>query len=514
MASKKFYAIIKKLNIQPINLNMSYRILNFFLLFTILFSALPVWANEDVFNPARILEDADMLDARSMSLVEIQEFLESKNSFLATFRTTNAYGTPNKSAAEIIYDAANNNYDCKNASLSDSPTEEERRSKCQLITTISPKVILATIQKESSLIEATSYNARVDGWALGYGCPDGGSCNPYYKGLGKQINSAALQFLAYMKEPSRYPFRAGQTYTFSNPYGTISKEPMVVTVENQATASLYNYTPHVYNGNYNFYRLFKAYFPPGIRNYPNGSLLQVSGQPGVWLIDNGVKRPFTNYAALVSRFDPKKIIIVSPAALTPYTQGDPIRFANYSLVQIGTGGIYLLVDSEKRPIDSLATFRAIGFNQEEIIKASEEDLESYKVGATITTASAYPTGQLIQNPVNGGVYFVESGYKYPIPDKSFLTTKFKGRVIKRGTVSELEKYTTGPAVSFSDGELLKSSTVSTVYLISEGRKRPFVSGEVFESLGYKFSNVITVSPQLLANYPIGDSVVLQTTSAN
>ncbi|MDD3435341.1 MAG: hypothetical protein PHY76_02570 [Patescibacteria group bacterium] len=507
---------------------MSNHFFSLFLLAVIMMPVLPLKAslltttnlitssapNENNFNPARILEDSDMLDINSLSLAEIQAFLESKNSFLATFKTTNAYGTPNKSVAEIIYDAANNNYDCKDVSLSENPTEAERQSKCRLITTISPKVILATIQKESSLIETTAYNARVDGWALGYGCPDGGSCNPYYKGLGKQINSAALQFLAYMKEPQHYPYKAGQTYTFTNPYGTISKEPMTVTVETQATASLYNYTPHVYNGNYNFYRLFKAYFPPGIRNYPNGSLLQISGEPGVWLIQNGVKRPFTNYSALTSRFDPKKIIIVSSAALTPYTKGEPIRFANYSLIQVESGGIYLLVDNEKRPIDSMTTFKAIGFNQEELIAATENDLASYALGKTITTASAYPTGHLIQNPVNGGVYFVESGYKYPIPDRVFLETKFKGRKVTRGTVEELEKYETGAAVSFDDGELIKSDSVNTVYLISEGRKRPFLTGETFEALGYKFSNVITVSPQHLASYPLGDPVLIQNTPTN
>jgi len=511
---------------------MSNHFFSFLLLVAIMMPVLPVKASlltttnfvtssapaENTFNPARILEDSDMLDVKSLSLAEIQAFLESKNSFLATFRTTNAYGTPNKSTAEIIYDAANNNYDCTNVSLSEVPTEAERQSKCRLITTISPKVILATIQKESSLIETSSYHARADGWALGYGCPDGGSCNPYYKGLGKQINSAALQFLAYMntKEPPKYPYpyRAGQTYTFTNPYGTISKEPMTVTVETQATASLYNYTPHVYNGNYNFYRLFKAYFPPGVRNYPNGSLLQISGEPGVWLIQNGVKRPFTNYSALTSRFDPKKIITVSSDALTPYTKGEPIRFANYSLIQVETGGIYLLVDDEKRPIDSMATFKAIGFNQEELVTATENDLTSYALGKTITTASAYPTGHLVQNPVNGGIYFVESGYKYPIPDRIFLETKFKGRNITRGTVEELEKYSTGPVVSFDDGELIKSDAVNTVYLISEGRKRPFLTGETFEALGYKFSNVITVSPQHLATYPLGEPVLIQSALNN
>jgi hypothetical protein len=506
---------------------MSNRFFSFFLLLALATLALPAQANllttnfvttsaptENGFNPARILEDADMLDVKSMSLAEIQAFLESKNSFLATFRTTNAYGTPNKSVAEIIYDAANNNYDCDGVSLSESPTEAERQSKCRPITTISPKVILATIQKESSLIETTSYHTRADGWALGYGCPDGGSCNPYYKGLGKQVNSAALQFLAYMQTPQRYPFQAGQTYSFTNPYGTISQEPMTVTVETQATASLYNYTPHVYNGNYNFYRLFKEYFPPGIRNYPNGSLLQISGEPGVWLIQSGVKRPFTNYAALTSRFDPKKIIIVSPSALTPYTKGEPIRFANYSLVQVETGGIYLLVDNEKRPIDSMDTFKAIGFNREEIIAATEADLAAYALGKTITPASAYPTGRLVQNPVNGGVFFVESGTKYPVPDRVFLDTKFKGRTITRGTVAELEKYTTGPAVTFDNGELIKSDSVSTVYLVSEGQKRPFLSGDTFETLGYKWSNIITVSPQHLASYPPGEPVLIGTTPTN
>lgn len=507
---------------------MSNRFFSLFLLLILATPAFPAQASlftttsfvttsaptEDGFNPARILEDADMLDVKSLSLAEIQAFLESKNSFLATFRTTNAYGTPNKSVAEIIYDAANNNYDCDDVSLSANPTEAERQLKCRPITTISPKVILATIQKESSLIEATSYNARVDGWALGYGCPDGGSCNPYYKGLGKQINSAALQFLAYMETPQRYPFQAGQVYTFTNPYGTISQEPMTVLVETQATASLYNYTPHVYNGNYNFHRLFKAYFPPGVRNYPNGSLLQISGEPGVWLIQNGVKRPFTNYSALTSRFDPKKIIIVSPAALTPYTKGEPIRFANYSLIQVETGGIYLLVDDEKRPIDSMDTFKAIGFNREEIVTATEADLIPYTLGKTITVASAYPTGRLIQNPVNGGIFFVESGSKYPIPDRIFLDTKFKGRQVTRGTVAELDKYTTGPVVTFDDGELIKSDAVSTVYLISEGRKRPFLSGDAFETLGYKWSNIITVSPQHLASYLLGEPVLIQTAPNN
>lgn len=490
---------------------MSNHIFSIAMLMTLLLPTLPVFAQDidPTFNPNHIIDDAEMFDTRSMTVSDIQQFLASKNSFLATYTTLNSYGSL-KSAAEIIYDASNNNYDCDGIDLGDSPTEATRQAKCQKITTINPKFLIALLQKESSLIENPApIQARLD-WATGYGCPDGNACNPYYKGLGKQINSAALQFLAYMNENQRYPYKSGQTYVFTNPYnGYCSDATTTVTIENAATAALYNYTPHVYNGNYNFFILYKKYFPKGIKNYPDGTLLQIRGEVGVWLLQNGQKRPFTSYSALVSRYDPKKIIITDSTFLSSYVKGDPIKFPNYSLVQIQSGGIYLLVDNEKRPIVSKDIFKKIGFNLDEIISAKDEELNSYTEGAIITATSTYPTGKLLQDPKSGGIFYVESGYKYPITDKIFLSTKFKGKKITKGTTIELNKYTKGNPVMFGDGELVSSNSSPAVYLISQGRKLPFLNGDVFEKLGYKFSNVITVSPQLLAMYPVGDTVIIK-----
>lgn len=495
---------------------MSNRIFSILMLTVFLTSSFPAFAQDvdPLFNPNNIISDSEMLDTRSMSINEIQEFLESKNSFLATYKTTNAYGTPNKTAAEIIYDAANNNYDCDGVNLNSLTDENERKQKCEHITTINPKVILVTIQKESSLIESSKNAENIEYWPLGYGCPDSGGCNPRYKGFGKQVNSTALQFLHYMsvKAPDwRYAYKAGNTYNFGNTTGDFTCNAYQdVTIENNATAALYIFTPHVFNGNYNFYSKYKKYFPKGVKNYPDGSLLQVKGEAGVWLIQNGQKRPFTSYSALISRFNPEKIISVETSDLAPYSKGDPIKFPNYSLIQIPSGSIYLLVNNEKRPITSKDIFKKIGFNTEEIIKATDEDLAAYTEGKTITASSTYPTGKLIQDPKSGGVYYVESGYKYPIIDKVLLSTKFKDKKVTKGTTVELNKYTKETPVLFDDGELLMSNSVSTVYLISEGKKRPFTSGEVFEKLGYKFSNIITVSPQLLAQYPAGDPIIIQT----
>lgn len=460
------------------------------------------------FNPSHIIDDSEMLNTNSLSASDIQKFLTKKGSYLATYTTVNSYGTT-KSASEIIYDAAHNNYDCSGVDLGDSPTEATRAARCKKIGTINPKALLVLLQKEASLIENPApAQARLD-WATGYGCPDGNACNPYYKGFGKQVNSAALQFLAYMNEQSRYPYKAGQTYTFSNPYGTICNEPMTVVPDNKATAALYNYTPHVYNGNYNFYRLYKQYFPIGLKNYPNGTLVQIEGEAGIWLMQDGQKRPFTSYTAFVSRFDPKKVVTVSADALESYEKGAPIKFPNYSLLRSPEKNIYLIVNDEKRLIASKDVFKKIGFSTDEVVDATTDELASYKVGKDVTATSTYPTGKLIQDPKSGGVFYVESGFKYPIIDKVLLSTKFKGKKITKGTTVELNKYTKGSPVLFDDGELLTSDSSPTVYLISEGRKRPFSTGTVFEGLGYKFSNVISVSPQLLANYPTGDSIIIQ-----
>lgn len=456
------------------------------------------------FNPGNIITDGELLNSSDMSLEEIQRFLEKNNSFLSNYFTTNSHGTLNKKAAEIIYEAASSNYDCEDADLSEQPTEEEKKLKCKRITTVNPKFLLVLLQKEQGLIEDPAPKQSQLDWATGYGCPDNWACNPYYKGFGKQVNSAALQFKWYVENNNnQYKYKAGNTYTFTNPYGVITNEPMEVTIENDATAALYNYTPHVFNGNYNVFKLWKKYFPRFVSTYPNGSLLRIKGEIGVWLLEDGLKRPFLTRGALTSRFDEKKIIEVDKSVLDNYVKGEGIKFPNYSLIQIPSGEIYLLVNEQKRLIESEAVFKKIGFNKEEIIEAPADDLKGYKEGSVVTATSTYPLSALLQSTKTGGVYYVYDGKKAPLIDKIFLSTKFKGRKIIKASEETLAKYEKISPVLFDNGELIKSNASSAVYLVDEGKKRPFASGEIFLSLGYKFENIITVSPQLLYLYPEG-----------
>ncbi|HBA36959.1 TPA: hypothetical protein DCZ15_03755 [Candidatus Falkowbacteria bacterium] len=458
---------------------------------------------DPAFNPNRILEDWDILNYSSMTLPEIQTFLQNKGSYLANYTTTNTHGDL-KTAAQIIHDAAYNNYDCEGITLSETPTETEKFTKCRHITTINPKFLLVLLQKEASLIEdANPSQNRLD-WATGYGCPDNWVCNPYYKGFGKQVNSAALQFLAYMQEPQNYSYKAGQTYTFSNPYGTISQESMIVTPANQATAALYNYTPHVFNGNYNTYKLWNRYFPKVSRLYPNGSIIKASGDPRVWLIENGQKRHFSNWSSYISRFKPGQIVEVDSGELDNYPIGSEIKFANYSLVQVPDKTIYLLVDQEKRPFASATVFKKFGFNPEEVETATIDDLAGYKVGATINATSTYVTGALLQDSRTNDIYYVENGIKAPV-DKVLLDIKFAGDQIIKKTTKELTAYATTTPLLLDEGTLVKTQNFPLVYLISGGKKRP-MDDAMFSKLNYNPQNVVTVSSQFLYNYDMGEAV--------
>ncbi|MEK7184237.1 MAG: hypothetical protein AAB701_01820, partial [Patescibacteria group bacterium] len=201
----------------------------------------PATASAASFNQSNLIEDADFTNVNSMNVSDVQQFLQAKGSFLATFSENG------RSAAQIIVDAAHG--------FGDASGTINGISVNSSTGTVSPGVILVTLQKEQSLLTMTTQNNAALTTAMGYGCPDSGGCNPNYAGFTKQVENGAWQ-LRYNYERAQGngfgDYQVGQSACFSNPSGGTD----CVTYANRATASLYRYTPHVYNGNYNFWNMF------------------------------------------------------------------------------------------------------------------------------------------------------------------------------------------------------------------------------------------------------------------
>ncbi len=443
-----------------------------------LFLAKNCLAQTEEFNPNYIADEDDILNSATMTQAEIQGFLNAKGGYLANYTCSDINGNTLRSS-EAIFQVAQT-------------------------TRVNPRFILVLLQKEQGLVEDPSPKASALDWATGYGCPDGGGCNERWRGFYKQINSASLQFRDYIENPQLYKYQAGQSYTFSNPYGVITKDPIVVTPINRATAALYNYTPHVYNGNYNFWKLWKKYFLQ--EGYPSGTLLQVKGEAGVWLIQDGKKRPFQSRGALISRFDPKKIIIVQKADLDKYALGLPIKFPQYAIVRSPDKKLYLLTGDKKRLFATADAFKKIGYNPEEIINATVEEVSAYQDGKPITTGDVYPTGALLKDKKTGDIFWVEEGTKAPVSDPIFLTTKFKKKKPIVVSSEALAKYQDIAPVRFDSGELVKMDGGFLTYVIEGLTLRPIANNNDFEALGYKYSNIITITPEIFTSYTLGDTL--------
>lgn len=429
------------------------------------------------FDPSYIITDQDVLDKNAMSQGSIQQFLANQPGTLASYQT-------------VSEGKDENGNDITNRTLTAAEAFYEISQRWG----VSPKVLLVLVQKEQSLVEDSTPSQKQYDWATGYAVCDSCSLSDpaiqRWKGFYKQVNSAAAQFEYYLSHPGEFRYQQGTTYTIDD----ASVTPMTT-----ATAALYNYTPHIH-GNQLFHTIWKRYFG---KSHPDGSLLQVAGEAGVWYIQYGTRRPIQSKAALESRFNSTSIITVSKSDLESYSVGWPISLANYSVVRSPTKFMYLIVDDEKRPIMSAEVFKKIGWNPDEVEDVAATELDNFFEGMAITADSIYPEGILAQDSKTGGVYFVQDEIKYPIVAREIITVNFPGRKTIKLSPEELEAYTTGDPILFQDGTLIKPAEYSEVYVISNGKRLWIPDEATFVGLGYRWGNIITTSYEAVAKHPLG-----------
>lgn len=440
-------------------------------------SPIPLWAF--TFDPNYVISDSEMTDSDSMSQSEIQAFLDAYGTLGS--REFTDIDDEEKSTAAIIHEAANRNG-------------------------INPRMILIMLQKEQSLINDTSPTQNQLDWAMGYGICD--NCNyntssaQRFRGFAKQINSATLQFTeGYLVDIET----SGETVMGFGPGITVTIDDEMVTPSNSATAALYTYTPHLH-GNSNFAKLWYTWFT---HEYPNGTLMQNTEDGGVWLIQDGLRRPITSRTALLTRFNERFLVPVTPTTLESYIVGASISLPNYSLLRSPRGTVYLLIDDTLRGISSQEAFRAIGFNPDDIIDVTQEELDAYEEGEPITADTQYPQTVLLQDAKTGGVYAVQNGMKAPLLSKELMTIRYPGTSLTPTEPELLEKYETIDPVLFSDGTLVGVAGDPAVYVVSDGKRLPILDEDTFLGLGWKWEQVVWTNKKSVELHPLGEALSIE-----
>jgi|GEM_PF-979334 len=250
------------------------------------------------FRPGRIIDDVIFTNKSSMSVAQIQQFLESKVAggscdTSGTRPSTRWYTAAGRYYTHAEWGALNANpapFVCLTTYKENPTTKQTNLGNPTLVIAgaqtaaeiiynagqqynINPQTLLVLLQKEQSLI--TDDWPWLDQYAKATGayCPDTAPCDAAQAGFGTQVREAARLFRYYMDTPWLY--FVGNNYVLYNPNTACGGT--TVYIENKATEALYHYTPYQPNaaalsnlygtgdgcsayGNRNFWRMFNDWF--------------------------------------------------------------------------------------------------------------------------------------------------------------------------------------------------------------------------------------------------------------
>ena len=307
-------------------------------------------ANSADFNPGRIIDDSVFTNTSSMSVNDIQNFLNSK---VAVCDTNHQGGNPSypppytclknfseggRSAAQIIWDTAQT-YN------------------------VNPQVILVTLQKENGLVTDTwpySWQYRT---AMGMGCPDGANCDAQYFGFTNQVNQGTRHLHNFqIQNPDWYiPYRVGTNTIKWNPNAGCGTSQ--VNVENGATSALYSYTPYRPNqaalnnlyglgdgcsayGNRNFWRDFTDWF-----GSTNGTAQVIKGVNGsqLFAVWGTTKYYIPTYDMMIAwGLHHTNVSIVSDDYVASLSNGD--QLSNLAKASDANTSLFMFDDGKRYPI--------------------------------------------------------------------------------------------------------------------------------------------------------------------
>jgi LysM repeat protein len=350
-------------------------------------------ANAAWFNPGQIISDSAFYTAGTMSVADIQRFLNgkvaacradaSRPGCLKDYRLTTPAVTgtagrcasltakTNVSAAEIIYDVS-------------------------IACGISPKVLLVKLQKEQGLITSTNPSPRAYEFALGMDCPDTpAGCSAASAGFFWQLYKGAGQLQWYSNPAGSFTWlKPGRTisrpYQANNP-GCGSQS---FVLENKATAALYYYTPYVPNqtalanlygvgdgcsayGNRNFFRDYTDWFGSPI----GGSFLLKGDAADVFMIVNETKFRIPTPALLTSLAPLGPVGTVPNAHLDRYTTVSDMS----ALARNAVDGSYFFIHNGSRlPFASCDEVAAWGLNCASAVTMTGSQVSAFVAGEAMS----------------------------------------------------------------------------------------------------------------------------------
>ncbi|MFF2370054.1 hypothetical protein [Agromyces sp. NPDC058110] len=360
------------------------------------------------FNPGDIISDGVFYDSGTMSVAQVQAFLNARVPTCRTGYTCLKSYRQNTSAQPARSEG------CAAMGATTNETAASIIVRVGRACGINPRVLIVLLEKEQGLVSDTWPTSRQYRSATGYGCPDTADCDAQYYGFFNQVYNASWQFKKYRARPDRL-YVAGRWNTiYWHPNagcGTSS-----VYIQNQATAGLYLYTPYRPNaaalanlygtgdgcssyGNRNFWRMFTDWFGSTHGGMDN-MIARAEGDSRVYLVSAGTKHYITTPADLTEfATGLGGIRIISKAFFDSMPTG---RNATLFLRNTKTGKLALLQGGATHWFANCDLVGLWGSNcgASGYLDVPDSLFTRYKVGASMTKFGTAPDGsaRMLERP--------------------------------------------------------------------------------------------------------------------
>lgn len=474
--------------------------------------ALAALAVDRGFDPDQLISDSAFKNKSALSAADIQKFLEGKDSILAN--------TSASFIAQLKEPVGNNSL---KDTLEDAGQGSSARTAAQLIydaaqqSGLNPQVILVTLQKEQSLISGRQNSSadqiqRALDFAMGFGCPDSQPCGELYKGFyfqlfgnvdsenNRYLGAARSLMRSFSTPGGRGPFyngaaaKVGDTIVLGNTLGGYDgvQAQQSVTLENAATAALYRYTPHVFNGNYNFWRYMKDWFGTGDRDSAGGKTISegsvIKYNRIYYMIEDGKAWQIADFVKKARKISTRSrdVISVKSTEFKKYPEAGLLGLADNTVAVVGEQS-YIFIDNHLYEA-SESILKQRGLSITNGVKVTEENLKPFMPALRLPPNE----GTVLRGLNSPEVYVVENAQLRLVSALVFEQRGLAGKV-QIVPEDELAQWPKGGFLPPLDGTMVKSPSDPTVSLIASRIRRPIPSLAVFKTYGATFADIKTIS---------------------
>jgi len=404
------------------------------------------------FDPGLIISDSVFFDFGSMTVEEIQTFLDSR---VSTCRAENPAIDCLKSfrmdIPEVAATLPGEVGPCAAIQAKAQATAAEIIHTIANACGINPKVLIVTLQKEQGLVSSTKPTEYMYRAAMGFGCPDSDPaiCGKVFVGLFNQLYRAARQFQWYGNPEGSFTYwKPGRTVAMRyHPKASCGTKSFLL--QNQATANLYYYTPYTPNdaalnnlygtgdncsayGNRNFWRFFHDWFGSPIGG---GYLLKAAGTETFLIVDD--KKYLVTDARLLAALRPLGPLgEISQAYLDSFTT---VGAASQIVKNISSEEIFLLVDGLRYRVSDCSIAQAYGQSCDSAIPLTALQLGSFKDAGELS--------RLVRTS-DGSRFWIENSQSRVVVDDLALSTLGAQSMSESPMVLEqVTSLTPGPAIA-------------------------------------------------------------------